>query len=782
MALMARSSLRMRWVSFSILVLVGIIHAACQSVPTSMGQDDLKTVRFEKFEQLSFDGWISALVFTEGGHALTVGGCQALLSTAAGRGRHCSQGMVKVWSLDDVRLKTTATYPKEVTALAISPNGKQWIAGDSEGRLMRSTVDTKMIPRPMHQRGEITALTVSPDGRWAASGSLDPSYPLGFMDMRTGGVIRVNVKLEPVTSLAFSPDGKHLAVGMSRGGIVVWDFTSQSDLDRVAPNLKEKQAITSVTFSPDGRFLAYGRRDGEMVIWDRSSGKSLVKFSGSSSISGLTFSPDGQYIAIGQDNGKVFLLESNGARQVWSKRHVLPITDIAYSPDGSFLAVAVQQHVYLYYVGGGAEPSQLHRAQDGSLNRGMFMAEVPSAVASQTFVRVLEISQQEFLRLLPFDRLVESAVRAMAANVSGASVDPLESSRAYALVIRANSRVLSVDLARLHWAEGGMGLREAVRTFEAAQRFLLAAAPGMAVRLEDVAVKAVIAELGPSMRLVRLSGESATSSVGKGVQTAEDQVTRLLEENRVPYLKVAQFTASTTRQAEAWLRRVAASRYSAGAPILDLRDNSGGELDSAMQTASLLLPKDQLVAGLILRKTGDRVEYRSRGMAHSQGPFQGPFVVLVNERTAGTAEMLACAMHTAEVGILVGAQTAGVDEVYQTFALPGGGGLRVSAARFDCPDGRSLRWKGQAADLSIDRVPGIEVVPVGGTSTWSVSGGHRPVRMPVGLRETSDRDLILGIQAALCLSSAHGKGGAPSRDRAMVKLKRHLSSCGMFPS
>lgn len=770
---LARKALSAR--VLGVLCLAGLA-SACQTIPAV---DDQYSRLGERSERFVFAGQVTTLAFSRGGRVLIAGGCE-IDDDGDEKQEDCPRSLMQRWNLDGSSSGKTLRFLQSTTALAVSPDGSHLAAGDAEGRLslLKSTVKTR--PRALHQKREITALAFSPDGKWVASGSLDTSFPLGFLETATGGVVKVKIDFEPISALAFSPDGKEVAIGTRKGGFFVWSFLSSATSSQLSPNSNEQQAVTKTTFSSDGNLLAYGRRDGRVVILDRKSGKSIREFKGNSAIKALAFSPDGQYLALGQDNGKVLLIESMQGRQVWSKRHLFPVADIAYSPDGGLLAVAARQHVYLYHVGESAELAPLNRAQGGSPNRESMAATMagPQAVASQTFAKVLEISQREFLRLLPLDRLVASAVRAMVASVPGASVEPVESSRAYALVVKANNRVLSVDLVRLRRAEGGVGLREAVRTFETAQRFFLAAAPGTASRLEGVAVKAVVAELGPSVRLVRLSGESASASAEEGAQTAGDQVARLLEEDRVPYLKVSRFTASTTRQVDAWLRSVAAPRRPAGVPILDLRDNSGGELDSAVQTASLLLPKGQPVAGLILRKTGDRVEYHSRGGA----PSQGPFVVLVNEWTAGTAEMLACAMRTAGVGVLVGTRTAGVDEVYQNFALPGGGELRISAARFDCPDGRSLRWKGQDVDLSIGRAPVIETVPVGGASSWSVPGGHRPVRMAVGLRRTSDRDLILGVQAALCLGSTHGEGGVPSHDQASARLKRHLASCGMSPS
>lgn len=323
------------------------LTAACQMFSGDRGVEDLGTARVESLERMQFAGLVKTLVYSQRGGALVVGGCQ---NSGSNGNNPCTSGLIQVWSLKGTDSQTTLMLPRAVTALAVSPDGSKWVAGDTEGRLVLST--TKMVPRPYHQKAEITALAFSPDGKWVASGSLDALFPLGIMDVVTGGVIKIKVKFEPVSALAFPSDGKVLAVGMSNGRLVVWDFIANTTSIQVTPERGERQAITSTTFSSDGTLLVYGQRDGKVVIWDRSSLQPLVEFKGSSSISGLAFSPDGRYLAIGQDNGKVLLVETKGAHQVWSKRHIVPVSGLAFSPDGGSLAVAAQQHVYLYHVRG----------------------------------------------------------------------------------------------------------------------------------------------------------------------------------------------------------------------------------------------------------------------------------------------------------------------------------------------------------------------------------------------------------------------------------------------
>ncbi len=336
-----------------VTLLAVFLTVACRMAPSVRDGSLQNAPRLERLREIEFGGQVKALVFSHGGQRMIIGGCAAIGSNGS---TTCRDGLLSTWDLNGSATKAVLMFPRSVTALAVSPDGTRWVAGDTEGRLILSS-NAKQVPKAFHQKQEITALVFSPDGKWVVSGSSDPSYPLGFMDMESGGVIKVKGKFDPVSSLSFSPDGKELAVGMLSGDLVVWGFETRAMPFPIASGKGEKHAITSLVFSPDGDRLAYGRKGGKVVIVRRKSGELLAEFNGRSTINALAFSPDGRYLAVGEDNGKVLLIESERAQEVWSKSHYLPIVDLVYSPDGQLLAVAMQRSVYLYQVTP-ASPSQ----------------------------------------------------------------------------------------------------------------------------------------------------------------------------------------------------------------------------------------------------------------------------------------------------------------------------------------------------------------------------------------------------------------------------------------
>jgi len=205
-----------------------------------------------------------------------------------------------------------------------------------------------------------------------------------------------------------------------------------------------------------------------------------------------------------------------------------------------------------------------------------------------------------------------------------------------------------------------------------------------------------------------------------------------------------------------WLVRGTGQQRHADAAVLDLRDNPGGDLESAIATAKNLVPRGHEIAGIIARKNGERLDFLSDGPRTRPWPL----VVLVNERTAGTAELLACALQASGAGILVGTRTAGVDEVYTTFRLASGDRLRVSTGRFLCPGERSIRWKGQAVDVEVGPAAGAGVVPIGVSPTDPLRPRRLVNQLGIGLPATWDQQLRVAVDLALCLSQARPRDHA----------------------
>ncbi len=723
------------------LVLMAValsLTVACQGI---LPYTHNSSAILEKSQEMNFDGQIKTLAYGDGGQSLIVGGCQFLVPEER---KSCLGGLINIWDLKGSSTKSSWVFPRTVSALAVSPNGKAWVAGDSEGRLILS--DTAgQPPKAFHQKREITALAFSPDGKWVASGSTDPFFPLGFMDTASRGVIKVKTKFDPVSALAFSPDGKDVAVGMANGNAVTWEFRTNETPIPITTGNARRDTITSLAFSPDGRELALGKTDGRVLVWDRRSSRVVLEYKTGASVNSLAFSPDERLLAIGQDNGKLVLIEVETGKEVWSTRYFLPVGDLAYAPDGSSLAVAVQQRIYVYRPAGQIpSPASQQRAAIPSHSGPTGLA----AVSSRKLAAALRISQEQFLWLLPFDRLIESSVDAMVKAVPGAVIER-EGARPGQVVLTVGHQSVQLDFGRLKEATGKAGLDAAVKSFEAAQKLLLVKWNGPSNALEDLAVTAMVAEIGPGVTLVARRDREAKD---RWTDRTSGGTVAALNDSMLPqgvkYLKLTTLNRPAGQELRRWTTGDGKSQSPSIAYVLDLRNAVGMDLDSAISIADDLVPPSRVVAEVILRKTGERIDYRSKG----PGIGPGGLVVLVNEHTTGTAEMLACAIREAGVGVLVGNNTGGMDDVFTTFPLPGGAALRVSTARFYCPNQRSIRWKGQQVDIRMGPAARNEVGPIGTSRTdFSLRPPYRASHI-AAIPAADDPQLNLAVNVAVCLS------------------------------
>jgi WD40 repeat protein len=143
------------------------------------------------------------------------------------------------------------------------------------------------------------------------------------------------------SSVAFSPDGKHLAAGVYSGGgpskVYLWDVTK---LDADATKLTLQGSVSSVAFRHDGKMLAAGASDG-VYLWEypymdkqpvvRRAQEHDIVYS-------VAFSPDGRMVAAGTLKTGVLLYDIS---QPDASPTVLPhewVNEVAYSPDGRWLA------------------------------------------------------------------------------------------------------------------------------------------------------------------------------------------------------------------------------------------------------------------------------------------------------------------------------------------------------------------------------------------------------------------------------------------------------------
>lgn len=121
--------------------------------------------------------------------------------------------------------------------------------------------------------------------------------------------------------------------------------------------------------------------------------------------------------------------------------------------------------------------------------------------------------------------------------------------------------------------------------------------------------------------------------------------------------------------------------------ILDLRGNSGGIMEAAIQIANQFLKEGQLIV-----YTKGRTQPRSEAKATGKGEFEtGNLVVLIDEWSASASEILAGAIQDNDRGTIIGRRSFGKGLVQEPVPFADGSGLRLTIARYYTPTGRSIQ-------------------------------------------------------------------------------------------
>ncbi|HEX4354248.1 MAG TPA: S41 family peptidase, partial [Polyangiales bacterium] len=182
-----------------------------------------------------------------------------------------------------------------------------------------------------------------------------------------------------------------------------------------------------------------------------------------------------------------------------------------------------------------------------------------------------------------------------------------------------------------------------------------------------------------------------------------DAVEGHLLDDRVLYVRLSVFQEDTASQ----LRRVideavehAAKGGGVRGVMLDLRDNPGGLLSSA-----ILVADEFLRDGVIVSTRGRNGKLLRENKASGPGTRPDwPLVVLVNGYSASASEIVAGALHDHHRAVLVGTRTFGKGSVQNVIELPDGSAMKLTTALYFTPNGTSIQAKGIEPDVAIEQL------------------------------------------------------------------------------
>lgn len=208
----------------------------------------------------------------------------------------------------------------------------------------------------------------------------------------------------------------------------------------------------------------------------------------------------------------------------------------------------------------------------------------------------------------------------------------------------------------------------------------------------DKAVTLVRGKEGTTVKLevVRDKTSPLTISIVRDTIQIPSVTTKTLDGN-IGYIQISTFADDTSK-----LAREAADKFKADGVkgiVLDLRNDPGGYLDSAIDVSSLWVPKGKLIVDE--RGTGGNdKQYAKGGNVLSDIPT----VVLVNAGSASSSEITAGALHDNKEATIIGEKSYGKGVVQQLISFPDGSELKVTVASWYRPNGQNIDHKGITPD------------------------------------------------------------------------------------
>lgn len=201
----------------------------------------------------------------------------------------------------------------------------------------------------------------------------------------------------------------------------------------------------------------------------------------------------------------------------------------------------------------------------------------------------------------------------------------------------------------------------------------------------------------------RRDGVEKTISVVKGYEAKSVIYTRF---EKIGYIRISNFYSTTAKQVEDAVDKLLNAEVIG--IVIDLRGNNSANFQESLDTLDIFIPMVEGADGVA--KLVDADNNVKKIYTSTSGSVNIPMAVLINSKTAGAAELLACELRDFDKAELVGnATTAGMDLVQEVVQLTGGSAVRLSVGRI-VPYGSSGYSAGVMPDYEVDKTSVTDVI------------------------------------------------------------------------
>jgi WD40 repeat protein len=240
------------------------------------------------------------------------------------------------------RLESLEFTPKQPFLLVPNRRAVEYDSRHGVAQLWRddlSAVEREFDSSDVKRRADITMARSSPDGKWIAGGGLYQSR-MRLFDSATGRVVAESQpSRDLLTALAYSPDGKAIALGYQNGVVECFEVKRLSGKPSISARptvIHAHQGMVAGLSFVDGNSLATAGKDGLIKIWDlQSRARRQFNFT-NASLRDVALSPDGTLLACAYVDEFII---ANLSREVVARFHRGSPTSVAWSPASDRVAV-----------------------------------------------------------------------------------------------------------------------------------------------------------------------------------------------------------------------------------------------------------------------------------------------------------------------------------------------------------------------------------------------------------------------------------------------------------
>jgi carboxyl-terminal processing protease len=206
---------------------------------------------------------------------------------------------------------------------------------------------------------------------------------------------------------------------------------------------------------------------------------------------------------------------------------------------------------------------------------------------------------------------------------------------------------------------------------------LIVSVDGVQYTAEEMSVASnkIKGEEGTNVKIEILRGTETKSFELKRENIKVNPVEGKVLQNNIGYIEFSSFDEGTANEFKAKFEEL--SKQGIKSLIIDLRNNGGGIVDEALEIADYILAKDDVILYEVDKNNKEKIE-----KAKNDPIINMPIVVLTNENTASSSEILAGALKDHNKAKIVGKKTYGKGVIQQLLTLPDGSGLKITAEEY----------------------------------------------------------------------------------------------------